>query len=329
MRKAFTLIELLVVIAVIGILAGLILPKLGNLIESARESTCRNNLRNLHAAVIGYAHDNDGSLPHAAWWTWTDPLGKYYANAWIGALYSHTDIERRGKATSAVDPDKFNNPRHVERAIEFGQIYPYTGAATGDEAKNKKYHDPLSQNPYIPNPYGDNPYYTGGNKKIYACPSARKELAGKGSVKNIAATYVMNGAFGCGAAGATVNRSLYGLGYFNFYTQDYVLDSSRVLLFAETAANNYETNEPLTRTPLIGGSVNELGRMFVLYPLGNSSSTSPNSFGAYHSGRGPEKEGLVIFLDGHIEKHPPFYTEDGTKINTAWRLCRGLSADGK
>jgi len=310
MRKAFTLIELLVVIAVLGILAGLIIPKIGGLIDSARESTCRNNLRNLHTATMNHA--NDGGLTHASWWTWEekDIPHKFYANAWIGALYERSDnVERRGKGESAHDPDSFTNLRQVERAIEFGDLFPYTGAATGDWEKNKKYAK--DQNP--PNRYNDEPYYVGGNKKIYFCPSARAALAStnKVSQRNIAVTYAMNGAFGCG--GVRVNRLLQALGSFD----GYVLDPSRVLLFAEIPHNN----APKFTTD---SDVNEFGTMFVLYPEKNDEKSQ--SLGTYHSGRTKGiPEGLVIFLDGHIEKHPAYYG----KVNTAWRLCRGLSADGQ
>jgi len=59
----FTLIELLTVIAIIGILAAIIIPTVGQVRGSAKGAQCRSNLRQIGLAVGLYPADNKGFYP--------------------------------------------------------------------------------------------------------------------------------------------------------------------------------------------------------------------------------------------------------------------------
>lgn len=80
--SAFTLIELLVVIAIIAILAAILFPVFAQARESARQTVCTSNVRQIGLGVQMYVQDYDENYPIFYAYNTQDPVTG--ARAWSG-----------------------------------------------------------------------------------------------------------------------------------------------------------------------------------------------------------------------------------------------------
>lgn len=82
-RAAFTLVELLVVIAVIGVLIGLLLPAVQSARAAARNTQCKNRMRQIGLGVHMFTNAHAGRFP------WTAHEGA--DQSWIQTLKPFTE----------------------------------------------------------------------------------------------------------------------------------------------------------------------------------------------------------------------------------------------
>jgi prepilin-type N-terminal cleavage/methylation domain-containing protein len=114
-HRGFTLVELLVVIAIIGTLVGLLLPAVQAARESARRSSCSNNMKQIALGLQNY-HDANKVLPQSAINSGVDPYGR---SNWSWMLFILPYIEQ-ASLYSAFQPQNVNPQWQVTDPQWFG-----------------------------------------------------------------------------------------------------------------------------------------------------------------------------------------------------------------
>lgn len=137
----FTLIELLIVIAIIAILASMLLPALQNARESARQTVCAGNLKQIGVTYLSYADDYDG-------WIIPSNNGVSDSTAWFINLQQEGYMPQTNSKNCVFTCPSQNDPWHKQYwGIDFYSSYGVNscvglGISSGDSAvKLRRFKD--------------------------------------------------------------------------------------------------------------------------------------------------------------------------------------------
>ena len=300
--RGFTLIELLVVITIIGILCSMVIPFLSPMREKARKAKCKTNLRNLHAAALAKAIDDDGrrmpysrTIAYRYWDEWHVHRGWIdWASPW---KYDYPVVN----TPDDNSPDR-NRAGHGHPSPWWGSAGVTNAGAPGDAMQT------------ITN--GTLWAYTKKSSKIYICPTFAIEYKenDRTTQRDPVRSYVMNrNASNRGLAGG-IPSSLVIL-FSEMMLDD---DPSKITKhFIEDPYPTHETEWYVNDSDWDDAS-GDRARAYDCQLDGREDGSTGHpleSIGTYH-------EGVcnAVFMDGHVEELP----KDGHTIgDDTMNACAG------
>ena len=105
-RAGFSLVELVVVVLIMGIMAAVAAPRLFNKIDDAENSSARQSLSVVRAAIDQYALNNNGSYP-------ADPSAEAFVTAYLKGSFptvpAGNNLVTTGTSALAVDSGDTNS----------------------------------------------------------------------------------------------------------------------------------------------------------------------------------------------------------------------------